>query len=84
MCEDEKIREFLREVLTEGTEALQFPTVSIIANLVDKDIHGFMERQGLLEASGITTALQRLTVPNNKLLTDLIKEALEGFTNDVS
>ena len=84
MCDDEKIRDFLKEVLTEGSDTLQFPTVSIIANLVDKDMHGFIDRQSLLEGSGVKTALQRLTAPDNKLLTDLVKEALEGFTTDVS
>ena len=84
MCDDEKIRDFLKEILTEGPDALQFPTVSIIANLVDKDVHGFMDRQSLLEGSGVKSALQRLTAPENKLLVDLLKEAMDGFTNDVS
>ncbi|KAI6645755.1 Armadillo repeat-containing protein 8-like [Oopsacas minuta] len=87
MCEDDKIRDYLKEIITDGPADLQFSVISIIANLVDKDHHGFVDRQAQLEGSGIRTALQRLSDPkytNNKPLSELVKEALEGFTIDIS
>ena len=84
MCEDDKIRECLKEILIEGPDYLQFSVVSIVANLVDKDHHGFVDRQGLLEASGVKRALQKLSSPNNNPLCELVRDALEGLIVDIS
>ena len=84
MCEDDKIKECLKEILTEGPDYLQFSVVSIVANLVDRDHHGFVDRQRMLEASGVKRALQKLYGPNSNPLSVLVRDALEGFIVDIS
>ena len=83
MCEDDQIRDFLRDVLTDGPDRFLDPAVSIVANLVDKDRQLFMDRQTLLEGSGVRAALERLAAPGSRPVSENVKDALEGFSTDI-